>query len=106
MVTGSPGGERIYSTIAQFLIQMFDKRLSMGDAVKEKRMHCTVGGTIYLENNEFDTSISDYLKNMGYKIIEKPPFYYGAIHAVVQCTSKNEFHGVAEFRRDGTACGI
>jgi len=106
MVTGSPGGERIYSTIAQFLIQMFDKKMSMGDAVKEKRMHCSVGGTIYVEAEQFNTNITDYLKNMGYKIVEKPPFYYGAIHAVMKCTSKKEFHGVAEFRRDGTACGI
>jgi gamma-glutamyltranspeptidase/glutathione hydrolase len=106
MVTGSPGGERIYSTIAQFLIQMFDKKMSMGDAVKEKRMHCSVGGTIFVEADQFDTNITDYLNNMGYKIVEKPPFYYGAIHAVMKCTSKKEFHGVAEFRRDGTACGI
>jgi gamma-glutamyltranspeptidase/glutathione hydrolase len=106
MVTGSPGGERIYSTIAQFLIQMFDKKLSMGEAMKEKRMHCSVGGNIYVEENRFHPNITDYLKNMGYKIVEKPPFYYGAIHAVMKCTSMNAFHGVAECRRDGIACGV
>ncbi|KPA12760.1 gamma-glutamyltranspeptidase [Candidatus Magnetomorum sp. HK-1] len=106
MVTGSPGGERIYSTVAQFLIQMFDKKVSMGDAIKAQRMHCSVGGTIYIEENRFDSNITDYLKEMGYKIVEKPPFYYGAIHSVMKCVSKKEFHGVAEVRRDGTAGGI
>jgi len=106
MVTGSPGGERIYSTVAQFLIQMFDKKVSMGDAVKAPRMHCSVGGTIYLEEDRFNTDVVDYLKDMGYKIVTKPPFYYGAVHAVMQCISKKEFHGVAEVRRDGTAGGM
>jgi gamma-glutamyltranspeptidase/glutathione hydrolase len=106
MVTGSPGGERIYSTVAQFLIQMFDKNKSMVDAIKAQRMHCSVGGTIYVEENRFDDNITGYLKDMGYKIVEKPPFFYGAIHAVMKCMSKKEFHGVAEVRRDGTACGI
>lgn len=106
MVTGSPGGERIYSTVAQFLIQMFDKKMSMADAIKSQRMHCSVGGTIYVEESRFDDNITGYLKDMGYKIIEKPPFFYGAIHAAMKCISKNEFHGVAEVRRDGTAGGI
>jgi gamma-glutamyltranspeptidase/glutathione hydrolase len=106
MVTGSPGGERIYSTVAQFLIQMFDKKMSMADSIKAQRMHCSVGGTIYVEENRFDDHIINYLKEMGYKIVEKPPFFYGAIHAVMKCNSRKEFHGVAEVRRDGTACGI
>jgi len=106
MVTGSPGGERIYSTVAQFLIQMFDKEVSMGEAVKLPRVHCSIGGTFYLEENSFESNVIDYLKNMGYKIEDRPPFYFGAIHAVMQCVSKKEFHGVAEIRRDGTAAGI
>ena len=106
MVTGSPGGERIYSTVAQFIIQMFDKKVSMGNAVKAPRMHCSIGGTIYFEKDRFDGKIIEYLNSMGYKTDERPPFFYGAIHAVMKCISKNEFHGVAEVRRDGTAGGI
>lgn len=107
LVIGSPGSERIFSTVSQFLINMIDRKINMGEAMRFPRLHCSIGGTISLESGRFDSSLTSYLKEMGYKLKEREDFafYLGAIHAVMKCFSKNEFHGVAEVRRDGTAGG-
>ena len=108
LVTGSPGSERIFSAISQFLIYMFDKGLSMGEAVDRPRFHCSIGGTISLEAERFDPEVIRYLEETGYKInrYEAYDFYFGAIHTVLQCHNGDGFHGVAEVRRDGTAGGV
>jgi gamma-glutamyltranspeptidase/glutathione hydrolase len=108
LVLGSPGSERIYSTVSQFLIHMLDKDLPMQTAMEKPRMHCSIGGTVSLEADRFEPEVIRYLKEMGYKINRYGPydFYFGAVHAVMHCASRDEFHGVAEIRRDGTASGV
>ncbi|RMD96691.1 MAG: gamma-glutamyltransferase [Deltaproteobacteria bacterium] len=107
IVTGSPGSERIFSTIAQNLVHIVDRNLTMQEAMERPRMHCSLGGKISLEADRFDPRIIAYLEEIGYRIERKAPydFYFGAIHAVMQCQTRPEFHGVAEIRRDGTAGG-
>ena len=46
MALGSPGSERIMSTIAQFLIHIVDEGMSIGEAMLEPRLHCSLGGKI------------------------------------------------------------
>ncbi|MDY6863742.1 MAG: gamma-glutamyltransferase [Thermodesulfobacteriota bacterium] len=108
IVTGSPGSERIYSTVSQFLINMIDRGLSMGEAMESPRFHCSIGGKISIEADRFEPAIIEYLEKMGYKIDRRYPydFFFGAIHAVMKCHTKDEFHGIAEIRRDGTAGGV
>ena len=107
LVAGSPGSERIYSTVGQFLLQMFDRRSSMREAMECPRMHCSIGGKITMEGERFAPEIVDYLRQIGYKVEEIGPysFYLGCIQAVMKCQSKEEFHGVADIRRDGSAAG-
>ncbi len=108
MVLGSPGSQRIFSTITQFLSRLIDGDLSMSTAIEKPRFHCSINGTVSIEDGGFRTEIIEYLKEMGYEISVKDrySFYHGAIHAIMKCQSKNEFHGVAEVRRDGIAEGI
>jgi gamma-glutamyltranspeptidase/glutathione hydrolase len=108
LVTGSPGSERIYSTVTQFLVSMIDRRLPMSEAMMRPRFHCSIGGKISLEAERFDPAIIEYLESMGYKIDQREAysFYLGAIHAVMKCQSQPGFQGVAEIRRDGIAMGI
>jgi gamma-glutamyltranspeptidase/glutathione hydrolase len=108
LVVGSPGSSRIYSAIGQFLMNMIDKNMSMCEAMKFPRIHCSIGGRLSLEGERFDKNIQDYLAGMGYKLDIREPysFYLGAIHAVMKCFSRDEFHGVSEIRRDGIAKGI
>ncbi|NDJ86640.1 MAG: gamma-glutamyltransferase [Chloroflexi bacterium] len=107
LVVGSPGSERIYSTISQFLMGLLDHRLGMDQAMRRPRFHCSIGGRISLEASRFDPATIDYLVGMGYKIDRREAFafYLGAIHAVMRTASRGYFQGVAEQRRDGTAEG-
>lgn len=107
MVVGSPGSERIFSAISQFLIRTLDTKQGMGEALRAPRLHCSVGGKVSLEADRFDPTVISYLENMGYKIDRREPFafYLGAVHAAVRRVNGKGFQGVAEVRRDGTAAG-
>ncbi|MBD3346332.1 MAG: gamma-glutamyltransferase [Chitinivibrionales bacterium] len=106
MALGSPGSGRIFSTLAQFLVHVIDDKMSLFDAMNAPRIHCSLGGRVSIERERFPQGVVDFLEAKGYRIDLRDPyaFYLGAVHAVVM--SENEFEGVAEIRRDGTAGGI
>lgn len=108
IVAGSPGGDRIFSTVSQFLINMVDSGYSMGEAMLEPRLHCSIGGEINIEAERFNPEIIKYLEKIGYKITirESFSFYFGAVHAVMKCRTKKGYQGVAEIRRDGISAGV
>jgi gamma-glutamyltranspeptidase/glutathione hydrolase len=108
IVTGSPGSERIFSTVSQFLINIIDGNLPICEAMKRPRLHCSAEGLVSLESDRFDPDLIYYLKQKGYKIdsLEPYSFYLGAIHAVLKRRIGKGFQGVAEIRRDGTAKGV
>ncbi|HJJ23385.1 MAG TPA: gamma-glutamyltransferase [Nitrosopumilus sp.] len=108
MVVGSPGSQRIFSTVTQFLSRIIDGNLPMSEAIERPRFHCSIGGIISIEQDGFRSEIVDYLKDMGYDISVKDrySFYHGAIHAVMKPQTQDGFHGAAEVRRDGTAEGL
>ncbi len=107
LLAGSPGSERIFSAVSQFLSHIVDENLPISDAMTLPRMHCSIGGTLSLEAERFDPSVVSYLKNVGYKLDPREPysFYLGAVHAVMKSQLTGEFQGVAEIRRDGIAAG-
>jgi len=107
MALGSPGSERIISTITQFLLNLLDMGLSAGEAMQQPRLHCSLGGRVSLEAERFPDKVIESLTDQGYRISHREPyaFYLGAIHAVLKCHDGNGFQGVAEIRRDGTAGG-
>lgn len=108
LVAGSPGSERIFSAMSQFISHIIDGSLPISDAMLKPRMHCTVGGKLSLEEERFDETIINYLRHVGYNIDPREPysFYLGAVHAVLKTQTSNQFQGVAEIRRDGVAIGI
>lgn len=107
MVLGSPGSQRIFSAVSHFLSRIIDGNLPMSEAIKRPRFHCTIGGTISIEEDGFSDELLDYLTDIGYTISKKErySFYHGAIHAVLKRQTGEGFQGVAEVRRDGTAEG-
>jgi gamma-glutamyltranspeptidase/glutathione hydrolase len=107
MAVGSPGSERIFSTIAQFLIHVVDEHQSLYEAMFAPRLHCSLGGRVSLEADRFPDELLALFQEKGYRINKKKPFsfYLGAIHAVLKKYDGTGFQGVAEIRRDGTAGG-
>ena len=108
MVLGSPGSQRIFSTVSQFISRIVDGQLPMNEAIQRPRFHCSIGAKVSYEDGGFDDKTLDYLARMGYSISKKDrwSFYHGAIHAVLKRHSSDGFQGVAEIRRDGIAKGL
>ena len=108
IVVGSPGSQRIFTAITQFLINIIERNMTIYEAMKAPRMHCSVNNLISIEADRFPVSVISRFKEEGYEIDKRKPwsFYLGAIHAVLKMQSGGGFQGVAEIRRDGTAEGI
>lgn len=105
LAIGSPGSERITSSIAQVLLRLLDGIPPL-EAVTAPRLHCTVSGCVYLESGRFRDDLIPFLEKRGMTIREKEPFsfYMGCIQMVLK-TSKGKYVGVADPRRDGSTGG-
>jgi gamma-glutamyltranspeptidase/glutathione hydrolase len=107
LALGSPGSERIFSSVSQFLVNVVDRSDDIGRAMLEPRFHCSIGGTLSLEAERFDPDVVQHLLSLGYKIDEREPysFFLGCVQAVLKRQTGPGFQGVADLRRDGTAAG-
>ena len=80
-------------------------RMTPFDAVKAPRLHCTPEGEVWLEADRFAPRSLRLLEERGFAL--KPlgawSFRAGGLHMAL--ASGDEFHGVAEPRRDGAAAG-
>jgi gamma-glutamyltranspeptidase/glutathione hydrolase len=103
MAIGSPGSERITSAILQVLIRLDFQ--SPFDAVAAPRLHCSYNGKVSLEAAYMRDDIPEMLKARGFRIDIREPmsFYLGCIQMVLK--EGDEFIGVADPRRDGSASG-
>jgi gamma-glutamyltranspeptidase/glutathione hydrolase len=104
LALGSPGSERIVSAILQVLL-----RLELGsspfEAVAAPRLHCSIRGKVSLEASRMHEEIPRRLQEHGFDIDERQPysFYLGCVQLVQR--ENDEFLGVSDPRRDGSARG-
>jgi gamma-glutamyltranspeptidase/glutathione hydrolase len=107
LAAGSPGSDRIYSAMAQFMVHLVDGGCSLYEAMARPRLHCSLGGVVSLEAGRFDPAVVAHLEGLGYRIDRRRDFsfYLGAINATMRCQTRPGFMGVAEVRRDGMAAG-
>jgi gamma-glutamyltranspeptidase/glutathione hydrolase len=103
LAIGSPGSERITSSIFQVLIRLLSH--TPFAAVDAPRLHCSLDGKVSLEASRMRDDIPDVLKRYGYSVDIRDPysFYLGCVQLVLR--DKGEFIGVADPRRDGSAGG-
>lgn len=104
MSLGSPGSERIVSTLLLFILRVTDRHFSIDEAMKAPRIHCSLGGKVSLEAERFAPSLLEYLKKQEYRINirEDYAFYLGSVQAVLKRQRGKGFQGIADIRRDGT----
>lgn len=107
VAAGSPGSERIFSAVTQFLVKVLDGSMPMSQAVEEPRMHCSIGGRVSYEGGRIAVDTIAYLEGLGYKMVPRDAyaFYLGCVQAVLKRQTGDGFQGVADPRRDGTAAG-
>ncbi|MBN1997854.1 gamma-glutamyltransferase [candidate division KSB1 bacterium] len=108
MALGSPGSERIISTLALFLLNVLDDKMSIDAAMRAPRIFCSLGGRVSLEAGRFPQSLLPYLEYKGFRIDRREDysFYLGCVQAVLKKLDGSGFQGVADVRRDGTAVGV
>lgn len=98
---GSPGSERITSSILQVLLRLGTQ--GPLDAVTAPRLHCSTRGRVSLEATRMRSDIVPALQARGYDIDPRDPFsfYLGCVQLVVR--DGKDWIAVADPRRDGAA---
>jgi len=102
LVTGTPGGTTITTSVFQTLVNVLDFGLSPEDAVnKPKFHHQWLPDELYIESG-FTAEIQDQLKTMGYTITRR-----GSIGRteLIRITPEHKIEAVGDSRGDDTAEG-
>jgi gamma-glutamyltranspeptidase/glutathione hydrolase len=104
LAIGSPGSERIASSVLQVLLRLVGQ--SPYDAVAAPRLHCSIAGRVSLEASRTRDDIPPLLERRGFTIDAREPFsfYLGCVQLAVRDGS--ELVAVADPRRDGAAAGV
>lgn len=107
LALGSPGSERIFSSLAQVLSHMIDESRPLDQAISAPRLHCSTGGRLSMESGRFMPGAAEHLEGQGYKVDERDDyaFYLGCVQAVLRSHRGTGFQGYADPRRDGCAGG-
>jgi gamma-glutamyltranspeptidase/glutathione hydrolase len=108
MVLGSPGSERIATSLAQVIFRVVDAGEPLDRAVAAPRLHAGKAGRIQIEKKRFDSRVLAALGEAGFSIKRRGAysFYLGCVQAIqLPRTGRDEFFGVADPRRDGDARG-
>ena len=103
LAIGSPGSERVTPSIFQVLVRL--QSMPPLVAVDAPRLYCSLKGKVSLEITRMRDDIPVALRRHGYQIDHRDPysFYMGCVQLVVR--EGNQFIGVADPRRDGSAAG-
>ena len=103
LALGSPGSERIAPSIFQVLVRL--QSMPPFAAVDAPRLYCSLKGKVSLELTRMRDDIPAALRRHGCQIDRRDPysFFMGCVQLVVR--EGDEFIGVADSRRDGSAAG-
>lgn len=105
---GSPGSERIATSLAQVITRVVDMGQDLGRAIESPRLHASTAGVVQIEKKRFDPEVLGALTRSGFRIRRRGAysFYLGCVQAIrLPLSRREDFVGVADPRRDGGALG-
>jgi len=106
MVLGTPGGSTIITSVLQTILNVYEYKFSMQEAVNAPRFHHQwLPDLVTFEPNTFEDKTIDTLKAKGYLISEKTTPVIGKVDAILVLSNKTLEAG-ADFRGDDTAVGF
>lgn len=108
LILGSPGSERISTSLAQVISRIFDAGQGLAEAIDGPRLHSSSGGKVQIEMERFSSEAVEALEGAGFKITKRGAysFYLGCVQGVkLPLFPEEPFEGVSDPRRDGTAQG-
>jgi len=106
MLLGSPGGSTIITSVLQTILNVYEFKMPMQQAVDAPRFHNQwLPDDIMVEPNKFHKSTLEKLTVKGYKINEKFAPVLGKVDAILVLPD-GKLEGGADFRGDDTAAGF
>ena len=100
---GSTGSERMLSGIFETLVRL--RSQSPFHSVAAPRLHCTPEGQVFLEADRFSEKVLTAFIKQGFELNYYDPWSFKVGGLQLAVYDGNNFHGVADPRRDGAAAG-
>ncbi|MEM9450829.1 MAG: gamma-glutamyltransferase [Cyanobacteria bacterium P01_E01_bin.6] len=105
LVTGSPGGPTIISSVAQIISNIVDFNMDLDDATVAPRLHHQhFPDVLSFELNGLDLNIRSALQEMGHTVDERSG-YQGNVQSILVLPD-GTLAGMADPRRGGAAIGV
>ena len=105
MVVGTPGGSTIITSVLQTILNVHEFGFGMQAAINQPRFHHQwLPDVIMMEPNQFNTTKTDKLKQLGYKINEEDAPVLGKVEGILVLPN-GKLEGGADPRGDDKAVG-